>query len=238
MAIDEALLRRAAREQEGVLRVYRWLAPTLSLGRHQTARDAYDADMAKALGVSLVRRLTGGRALLHWREVTYSVTAPLGSEGLVESYAAINALLLDSLRNLGVTATIADRIERLPSPASAPCFERPAAGEIMFDGRKLIGSAQFRNETALLQHGSILIADDQPLVTQLARRPVGDVAPAATLQHALGREPDFNEVADELTRCLQARTGLPPLAFDVSELDAEVDPIRERYLSDAWTWER
>jgi len=238
MAIDEALLLRSGRAQEGVLRIYRWLAPTLSLGRHQTARDTYDADRAKAQGVSLVRRLTGGRALLHWREVTYSVTAPLASEGLGESYAAINALLLDSLQALGVNASTADRIERLPSPASAPCFERPATGEIMFDGRKLVGSAQFRNENALLQHGSILIADDQPLVTQLARRPVGEVAPAATLQQALGREPDFDEVANELARGLQARTGQQPLALHVSELDSEVEDLRRRYASDDWTWER
>src|SRR5512143_892598 len=80
MAIDEALMHRAAESGEGVFRIYRWREPTLSLGRHQRARDAYDPDKAASLGVALVRRMTGGRALLHWREVTYSVTAPIGPE--------------------------------------------------------------------------------------------------------------------------------------------------------------
>ncbi|MEP7347707.1 MAG: lipoate--protein ligase family protein [Gemmatimonadaceae bacterium] len=238
MAIDEALLARTARAEEGVLRVYRWRAPTLSLGRHQTARNVYDPSKAAALGVSLVRRMTGGRALLHWREVTYSVTAPLGAEALSESYAAINGLLLDALRDLGIAVTIAKRSIRLPSPASAPCFELPAEGEILFDGRKLVGSAQFRSETGLLQHGSILIADDQALVSRLAARAVGDVAAAATLVQSLGREPDFDEVAGALTRALALRTETPVTLFDVGELDADVQKLSERYASDAWTWLR
>jgi lipoate-protein ligase A len=238
MAIDEALLARAARVREGVLRVYGWRAPTLSLGRHQAARDAYDPVRAASLGVALVRRMTGGRALLHWREVTYSVTAPLATEALSESYAAINALLLDALLDLGVQATIAERSRRLPGPASAPCFELPAAGEILFDGRKLVGSAQFRGESAMLQHGSILIGDDQEMVSRLAVRAVGDVAAAATLRQGLGRDPGFDEVADALSRALAHRTSSDVTPFDVCELQGDVARFRERYQSDAWTWER
>ena len=77
MALDEALLARARRTGEHVLRVYAWAAPTLSLGRNQTARGVFDGPTARELGVSIVRRLTGGRALLHHREITYSVTGPL-----------------------------------------------------------------------------------------------------------------------------------------------------------------
>lgn len=238
MAIDEALLSRAARVREGVLRVYGWRTPTLSLGRHQVARDAFDPAKAAAVGVSLVRRRTGGRALLHWHEVTYSVTAPLEADARTESYPAINALLLDALLHLGVRATIAERTGRLPSPASAPCFERPAEGEIMFDGRKLVGSAQFRGESSVLQHGSILIGDDQAMVSQLAVRPVGSVAAAATLVQGLGRVPGFDEVADALSRALASRTSASVTSFDASVLEADVVRLCERYESDAWTWER
>lgn len=237
MAIDEALLVRAAAAGEGVLRIYRWIAPTLSLGRHQTARDAFDRDKALSLGVSLVRRITGGRALLHWREVTYSVTAPLGAEALFESYAAINHLLLAALNDLGVSAAVAHRSGRLPVPASAPCFELPAEGEILFDGRKLVGSAQYRSERALLQHGSILIADDQALVSQLAVRSVGVAAAAATLTEGLGREPAFDEVSSALERALVA-TGATVTPFHMDELRQDVPRLAERYASDAWTWER
>src|SRR5512139_2874749 len=76
MAIDEALLARARDTGEGVVRVYGWSAPTLSLGRNQVARGAWDRERAGTLGLPIVRRLTGGRALLHHREITYSVTAP------------------------------------------------------------------------------------------------------------------------------------------------------------------
>ncbi|MBV6521159.1 MAG: Octanoyltransferase LipM [Gemmatimonadaceae bacterium] len=238
MAIDEALLHRASRSGEAVLRVYSWCTPTLSIGRHQRATGAYDADHARALGISLVRRITGGRSLLHWREVTYSVTAPIGTENLAQSYGAINEVLVAALQSLDVPVTIAERSGRQPGPASAPCFEFPAAGEILFDGKKLVGSAQFRNEAALLQHGSILLADDQPLVTEIATEPVGDVAAAATLTDALGATPALGDVAAALRDALAFRTGSAPLPLDPNEIADDVARLREHYASDAWTWQR
>src|SRR5512143_3038322 len=94
MALDEALLERAAATGGAVFRVYSWAEPTLSFGRNQSVRGTYDASRARERGVAVVRRPTGGRSLLHHREVTYSVTAPatfLGS--FRESYARINRLL-------------------------------------------------------------------------------------------------------------------------------------------------
>src|SRR5690606_30993428 len=94
MAVDHALLDRAARSGEAVFRIYGWAQPTLSLGMHEKAR--LDPDAAAARGIAVVRRPTGGRALLHHREVTYSVTAPAHDDSLRASYAAINAILLDA----------------------------------------------------------------------------------------------------------------------------------------------
>lgn len=238
MAIDEALMRYAARHREGVLRIYQWRAPTLSIGRHQRARDAYDPDIARALGVSLVRRLTGGRALLHWHEVTYSVAVPVSNAPLSEGYQAINDLLLDALRSLGVAASLAPAGDPLGPPASAPCFERPAAGEILVGGRKLVGSAQVRDAGAMLQHGSILLADDQQWVTKLAARPGGRVAIAATLTEALGREPSFDDVAAALQASLRSRCGHDPGPVEPADVAADRVALVTHYASDDWTWRR
>lgn len=240
MAIDEALMERARRSGEGVVRVYSWAEPTLSLGRNQYAVGVYTRERAKALGVAVVRRTTGGRALLHHREITYSVTAPTApGESLQGSYAMINAALLAALRALGVVAERAADGERLPPPGSAPCFERPARGELMLYGRKLVGSAQCRDGGALLQHGSILVHDDQALVARLAGHDEAMVAPAATLADALGRTPAPGEFADALFAVIRA--DWDPGATTLSPEDdfaAVCDAARARFLDEAWTWRR
>src|SRR5918993_1263494 len=173
MALDEALMARARRTGETVLRVYAWSAPTLSLGRNQRAIGMYRESALAERGVGVVRRPTGGRALLHHREITYSVTAPLATgDSLRESYARINRLLVDGLRRLGVAVQVAAPSDRALLPSASPCFERPAAGEVVVGGRKLVGSAQWRDDGAMLQHGSILVEDDQSLVSALARSAV------------------------------------------------------------------
>lgn len=240
MALDEALLARARHTGEGVLRVYAWSRPTLSIGRHQAAHDAVDPARARELGVDVVRRLTGGRALLHHREVTYSVTVPLErTESVREWYRAINALLLHGLRTLGIEAVTAAGSGRLPPPAAAPCFELPAEGEIVVGGRKLVGSALVRDRGALLQHGSILIDDDQPLVTRLARVPAAAPRPAATLRALLGRAPGVDEVAQALIDAWRsfADPSASVLPFD-ADLERAVAKAAERYAHDDWTWRR
>lgn len=240
MALDEALQQRARVTGEGVVRVYSWAHATLSLGRNQRAIGVYPADRARELGVAMVRRPTGGRALLHHREITYSVTAPAPEhESLARSYRDINQALLAALRGLGVQAEVAVRRERLPPPGSAPCFELPADGELMVEGRKLVGSAQYREQGALLQHGSILIHDDQPLVARLATLSPGAVAPAATLAHALGRAPTPDEFAALLFDVVRREwdAGARELPMDQGLRDA-MARARARYTDDAWTWRR
>jgi lipoyl(octanoyl) transferase len=249
MAIDDALLDRARATGESVLRVYAWDRPTLSFGRHQTARALYDPRRLEARGVDVVRRPTGGRAVLHHREVTYSVTAPLADEGsLRASYARINRLLLDGLRRLGVDARLAAPAGRAPLPDGAPCFETPTEGELVAatDGgraearlAKLVGSAQWRDDGALLQHGSILVDDDQTRVGELATRPLPTVPPPATLRQALGRAPSLEEVADALFAAARALEDpdATPLCVDAPLREA-ADRARARYADAAWTWRR
>lgn len=240
MALDVALMRRARETGEAVLRVYGWESPTLSLGRNQPARGQYDEPRAARDGIAIVRRPTGGRALLHWREVTYSVTAPATDAGsLRASYGRINALLLEALRRLGVDARLAEPAGRAAVPSLAPCFEAPAAGEIVAGARKLVGSAQRRDEGALLQHGSMLVDDDQPLVAALTRARVPAAAPPATLRELLGRAPSPGEVAGALADAVRALED--PHAAEIGRdpaLERWTAEARATFLDPAWTWRR
>lgn len=240
MGLDDALLARARVTGETVFRVYGWSTPTLSLGRNQTARGVYSQTRAAERGVDIVRRITGGRAVLHHREVTYSVTAPaLQASTLNASYHEINALLLRALSRLGVEARTAVPKGRMLKPSSAPCFEVPAAGEIEFDGRKLAGSAQLRENGALLQHGSILIDDDQGLVARLALSDVGEAARAATLSDAMGRAPSIAEASEALFASVRelADSGATVLALEGALLD-EAARATTRFVDESWTWRR
>lgn len=240
MALDEALMDRARETGEWVLRVYSWNVPTISLGRNQSARGRYNLDRVHELSLDVVRRPTGGRAILHDREITYSVTAPVGDAGdLRESYHRINRLLLSALQSLGVAATIANPATRSAVPGMAPCFDEPAAGELTLDGRKLAGSAQWRSEDALLQHGSILVADDQSLLATLALDGAGQIPAPATLIDALGAAPELSDVADALAGAVRdlEDANARELVVD-DELRARASALIVRYVDDAWTWRR
>ncbi|MEX2180907.1 MAG: hypothetical protein WD771_02615 [Gemmatimonadaceae bacterium] len=231
MATDVALMARAATSGEAVLRVYAWSRPTVSFGVHERAR--FTPEALAADGLDAVRRPTGGRALLHHREVTYSVTAPLeGSPGcsIGESVRGINAVLLAALRRLGVTAHEAPRRHRATAPTGAACFAEPNLGEIVADGGKLVGSAQRRDEHSLLQHGSLLLADDQSRL--------GASAPA-TLNALLGRNVAYGEVRDALTIALVATVGRDAVSgLAADELAEQVVAARPRFLDPKWTWRR
>src|SRR5215203_317301 len=197
MARDTALMERARSTGETVFSIYSWTVPTLSLGRNQTAKGRYDMDAIRERGIDIVRRPTGGRALLHNREVTYSVTAPItADESLRESYGRINRVLIGGLARLGVHAEEANGDQPVPRPGDLPCFAAPTEGELVTNGSKLVGSAQLREEGALLQHGSILVDDDQGLIPELLEtKSSGNQPPgAATLMSVLGRAPSSDEV--------------------------------------------
>ena len=240
MALDEALMARARRTGQHVLRVYGWSRPTLSLGRNQRANGVYLLDELERRGIGVVRRPTGGRALLHHREVTYSVTAPCTADaGLAAEYARFNLLLGSALETLGVDVVVADPPTRSAPPGAAPCFAEPARGELTFDGRKLVGSAQWRHDGALLQHGSILVDDDQASIPSLMREPVPLSGRPATLRDALGRAPVLSEVAEALFAAV--RTHLDPRARPVERdetLTQDAEQLAIQFRDDTWTWRR
>jgi len=244
MACDVALMERARRTGEAVFRTYTWTRPTLSFGRHEAARRQYDAAVIAANGVDLVRRPTGGRALLHHHEVTYSITAPIRpGESLAASVRAFNRLLLRALQSLGVDAVEA-REPRALRPEGAACFAVPAAGELTLHGRKLVGSAQVRQDGALLQHGSILLEDDQALIASFVRGPYLPPLPAAALRDALGARARYDVVRDALGAVIAEEAGADDPASLVLEGaiaprdNPTFDEALGRFRDPAWTWRR
>lgn len=240
MALDEAMAGIARDTGTAIARVYGWMRPTLSFGRHQRAAGLYDPERAARLGIDVVRRPTGGRAVLHFREITYCVAAPetaLGS--LREAYGTINTLLVTALRTVGVDASVAAPSSRPPVPAAGACFEEPVAGEIEAGGRKLVGSAQWRADGALLQHGSILVEDDQALGSALMTEPAPPPPAAATLRALTSRAPtlaEFSEaLASAIERCLSAQAERAEID---TALETAAAALRERYESHCWTWRR
>jgi len=240
MALDDALMNRARTSGEWVARLYSWSRPTISLGRNQTARGRYDLERIRELGLDMVRRPTGGRAILHDREITYSVTAPMAETGdLRQAYDRINRLVLETLHRLGVYASIAAPRKRASFPGMAPCFDEPSAGELVLDGRKIAGSAQWRADGGILQHGSILLEDDQSLLASLALERSSPIVAPATLVEALGHAPSIDQVADALTDAIQAIESTRPVELEVdAELRALVSDFVVRYVDESWTWRR
>ncbi|HEX7937977.1 MAG TPA: lipoate--protein ligase family protein, partial [Gemmatimonadaceae bacterium] len=225
MALDEALMSRAARTGEAVFRVYSWRTPTLSLGRNQRARGDYDLDAARTLGVAFVRRPTGGRALLHDHEITYSATLPATSAADADAaYAFLNDVLLAAISALGVRATRAAATQSIP-PGLRPCFDAPSEHEIVVGERKLVGSAQWRRGGALLQHGSILVRDDQPMIARVMKSPI-TTPPAATLVDALGREPTVSELAALLRASLSRIVDATVTTLDDPRITGDTEALR------------
>ncbi len=182
MAVDATLLEAGGRRDFGVWRTYAWERPTVSFGRNESARARFDPEGLAEAGLEAVRRPTGGRALLHAAEVTYSVTVPIDDRTSWQAvYEAVNSVLLAALRSLDVDATMAgppaDSPQRVAPmrPDGPVCFEQPAPGEIVVGGAKLVGSAVWRERGAYLQHGSILLEDHQPRLLA-AMRVTGNVA--------------------------------------------------------------
>lgn len=239
MAVDLALMARARATGEAVFRVYTWAVPTLSFGRNQTAVGRYQEERIAALGADVVRRPTGGRAILHHREITYSVTAPATEAvGLRVSYRRINRVLLDALGRLGVDVEVAGARGRTPKPTDAPCFVAPTEGEMTTGGQKLVGSAQWREDGALLQHGSILVDDDQELLGTLMVTPPLGSTPVGTLRGALGRAPSPEEAAAAMFAAVRALEDAGAAALDPHEVVREAAPFLGRFEDPQWTWRR
>ena len=177
MAVDEALLETmSCDDARPVLRLYAWSPPCLSLGYAQPVGDV-DLPALQARGWGLVRRPTGGRAILHTDELTYAVMGPHREPrltgGVLESYQRLSTALLNALHHLEVPAHSNAKTTALPGgdPKGPVCFEVPSNYEITVNGKKLIGSAQARRREGILQHGSLPLSGDLGRITQVLTFP-------------------------------------------------------------------
>lgn len=262
MARDHAL---AAQLGPGTatVRFYRWASATLSLGRNEPVT-AYRRFLRARPEIGVVRRPTGGRAVLHDRELTYSVALPARTfGGPRRAYRRINEGLVDGLRRLGVDAKAASG--RTLPPDAGPCFLEPAEGEVVVAGRKVVGSAQVRIGQAVLQHGSLLLVADQSSLFERAgvAARVGDdpwrdstgpdgedrngrhgnglaqTLHSSTLAEALGKVPSWTRLVEALSAGLaRSLGGRWAEGRMTAREEARAADYLQLYGSRAWTLRR
>jgi lipoate-protein ligase A len=196
------------------LRFYGWAPACISLGLGQRPEEVLDLAAVRAAGLDVVRRPTGGQALLHDDELTYSVVAsqqdPVVGGTLMQSYHAISEALLAGLAQLGVDGVGAPCEPRPASGLTAVCFASASAEEVLVDGRKLLASAQWRSRGAFLQHGSLLLSDRQHELPRYLRDTAArDIQPmSVSLSELLAAVPPHAELIAMLSKGFQQALGL------------------------------
>ena len=217
MAVDEELLARAqAGETTPVLRFYTWRPSAVSIGRFQKIGTAVNAEACRQRGIDIVRRITGGRAVLHNKELTYSIIARaddrLFPKNVHGTYKIIATGLLQGLRNLGIPAEMVSRSSRnavlvKKDTKDAACFSSPSWYEILSHNRKIIGSAQRRLSGAFLQHGSILLDYDPALESEVIPGSRSDDL-VTSIDRELGRAVPLEEVKQALVKGFSEALGI------------------------------
>jgi lipoate-protein ligase A len=251
MAVDESILEHIHRgESLPTLRLYAWNPPCLSLGYAQPFSDV-DVMRLKQRGWEIVRRATGGRAILHTDELTYSVTAPADEPRvagtILESYNRLAGALFAAVQDLSLSVEMK---EYGPKPASQNlnpvCFEVPSTYEITVGGKKLIGSAQARKKEGVLQHGSLPLTGDLTRICDAlifkdeAARAVAKqrlLDRATTVESALGRIVDSETAAQAFVRAFETQLGIKfeRGGLSTSELLLADELVKGKYNNASWT---
>lgn len=250
MAVDEAILENIGRgDSLPTLRLYAWEPACLSLGHAQPFADVDNARL-KERGWEVVRRATGGRAILHTDELTYSVTGsaaePILAGGVLESYNRIAQALLLAVKSLELHVEMKAGKENDHATLNPVCFEVPSTYEITVDGKKLIGSAQARKKEGVLQHGSLPLSGDltricQALVfdNETARADASQrlLARATTVESALGRAVSWETAAQAFIHAFEVQLGLCFERGELSEFESRTaeELVGEKYAHPSWT---
>jgi lipoyl(octanoyl) transferase len=251
MALDEAILEHIGRgESIPTLRLYAWEPACLSLGQAQPYSDV-DVNHLEARGWEVVRRITGGRAILHTDELTYSVIAPndepVIAGTVLESYNRLAQALLLAVKKLELPVEMNNGTTQNDVLRHNPvCFEVPSTYEITVDGKKLIGSAQARKKEGVLQHGSLPLSGDLARICdalifedESARRDASKrlLARAATVESALGRAVSWEAAAQAFIHAFEAQLGFSFERGKLSESEFKrtAELVREKYDHPSWT---
>lgn len=240
MAVDVALTESVQADGAPVLRFYRWWPPCISLGRNQMARGHYDVQEAERRRIEFVRRPTGGRAVYHHHEITYSVIVrDRAFGGPRKTYRLVHRSLAAGLRLMGIPVDLAGDAAPALRPTTVPCFGELDGGAIIADGRKLAGSAQLRQRGVLLQHGSILLGGDQsPALDLLKVQRSADALPAPiALSDLLERLPDWQDMVDTLALGFERVLGLRLSDSNLTAAElARVEGHAAHFSDPEWTW--
>lgn len=252
MARDEAIMTAVSkRESLPTLRLYAWQPMCLSLGYAQSSADA-DSERLHSYGWELVRRPTGGRAILHGDELTYSISVPiehpLAEGSVIESYRRISEALLAALSRLKITTSSEKQHKQLNSHGPV-CFEVPSHYEITYNQRKLIGSAQVRRKDGILQHGSLPLKGDLGRICDALYFPDEEKrieakakvrARAITLSEAAGHPIEWDDVAKAIVKGFSDIFGYDFVIgeYSLDELEYTKQLMRDYYLNTDWTYKR
>jgi lipoyl(octanoyl) transferase len=245
MALDEALLlSRLAGEGPPTLRFFSWDPPTLSLGYGQPLDGRVDLAAAAQLGLGVVRRPTGGSAILHEGpdlELTYSVTAAAGdfegADDLLATYQWIGRALEAGLNALGAPVAMVSVQPSDPRSMPAFCFARTGSYELEAGGRKVVGSAQRRQGAGFLQHGAVMLGADPARLARVFPSSRDPLAGMTTLEAVLGRRPSFDETQASLAEGFRRVHGvtLEPGGLAEGEVARMETLTRDKYGTAEWT---
>lgn len=232
MALDRALLdAHQAGEAPPTVRLYRWVRPTVSLGRFQPLLDV-DGAACEAYGVDICRRPTGGRGVLHDDEITYCIVAGVSDglpRGTAASYRMLCAALCEAYRELGIDAGLTARSRGVGGAGA--CYLHATPADLSLGAAKLSGSAQVWNKDSCLQHGSFVMSRDVVRessvfgLDEAARQAL--VESTDTIEHALGRRPDDKELMDGIVRGMQRGLGVDLVVGKVSPAEGERARVSE-----------
>ncbi|EJE03910.1 lipoate--protein ligase family protein [Staphylococcus epidermidis] len=254
MAMDEALLNFVSRgEIDPVIRFYTWNPATLSIGYFQRLQKEIDIDKVKEKGYGLVRRQTGGRGVLHDKELTYSVIVPESHPNMpstvTEAYKIISQGLLEGFKNLGFETYFAiprskEERDKLKQPRSSVCFDAPSWYELVVEGRKIAGSAQTRQKGVILQHGSILQDIDIDDLFDMfifknerlkAKMKENFVQKAVAINDISNQHITLNEMENAFKSGFKKGLNIDFKPLELMEKQKEeVQELEEKYRSEAW----
>jgi lipoyl(octanoyl) transferase len=259
MAVDEAILQlHSEGKVPPTVRFYTWNPATLSIGYFQKAAKEINLEALRERGLGFVRRPTGGRAVLHDQELTYSVVVseshPKMPSSVTEAYKVISMGLLHGFQRLGLHAEMVslateEEKEKYSSPGSSACFDSPSWYELVVEGKKVAGSAQTRQKGVILQHGSILLEMDVELLFSLLNFPSERVK-QRMMESFRQKAVTINEVSPRpigLQEAVEAfRNGFAS-GLEVELVPGELTPeetalaeelVRTRYATDEWNFRR
>lgn len=266
MAIDEAIM---IAHREGfvppTIRFYQWSPPAVSLGYFQDLQKEIDVDTCKNMGIDIVRRPTGGKAVLHDKELTYSFiikeSHPLVNGSILETYKKISGGIIRGLSYLGIKADLVPLREKLKSTPSGNeakskiphsdiksiCFSVPSQYEVQVKGKKIVGSAQVRKREIVLQHGSLLIELEKDKLFSVFNFPSAKIREklktgfkATSLEEILKKKINFTELSEILPRGFEEEFGARLVEGKLTKQEEKIskDLLENKYSTCEWNYER